>query len=361
MLSTELLRTLPKVALHDHLDGGLRPQTVIDHCAENGHELPNQDAAELGEWFFEAADSGSLERYLETFAHTIAAMQTREQLIRVAREFAIDQAADGVVYAEARYAPEQHQEQGLSLDEIVLAVAAGLEQGMAAAEKAGQPIVARQLITSMRHVDPRHDVAELAVKHRDAGVAGFDIAGAELGFRPSRFAAEFEYLRLNDINLTIHAGEADGLDSIREAVHLCGARRLGHGVRIIEDLTPVGDGSYRLGGLAGFIRDHRIPLEVCPTSNLQTGVAEQIADHPIGVLYRQGFKITVSCDNRLMSRTSLSREFALLSKAFGWGIDDVERITVDAMTAAFLPYDQRVALIEGIIKPAYAAARLELR
>ncbi|MFV0429446.1 MAG: adenosine deaminase [Arachnia sp.] len=358
MLTIDQVRQVPKVALHDHLDGGLRPQTVIDHCAQNGHELPTLDAAGLGRWFVEAADSGSLVRYLETFEHTVAAMQTRDQLFRVAREFVLDQAADGVVYAEARYAPEQHLAGGLSLDEVVIAVRDGLAQGMAEAEAGDRAIVVQQIVTSMRHLDPRPDVAALAVDHRADGVCGFDLAGPEAGFPPARFAAELEMLRLADVNLTIHAGEAAGLESIREAVHLCGARRLGHGVAIADDVE-LNNGHPRLGTLAGFVRDHRIPLEVCPSSNLQTGIAATMAEHPVGLLYRLGFLVTISCDNRLMSGTSMSREFWLASEAFGWDLADIERITLDSLNAAFLPHDQRVALAQGLIRPAFAASRRE--
>lgn len=357
MLTVDDLRGLPKVALHDHLDGGLRPGTVIEHCAANGHALPTTDADALRTWFFEAADSGSLVRYLETFDHTVAAMQTPGQIARVAHEFVVDQALDGVVYAEARYAPEQHQSRGLDLHEVVEAVRDGLASGMAEAEQAGHAIVVQQLVTSMRHAEPRVDIAELAVEYRDQGVAGFDIAGAEDGFPPSRFSEAFEYLRRNNVFYTIHAGEASGPDSMWEAIQLCGANRIGHGVRIVEDIDVDADGRARLGRLASYVRDAQIPLEVSPSSNLQTGIAASIGEHPIGLLWRLGFNVTVNCDNRLMSDTSMSREFAKLVAELGWGIDDVERATANAMSAAFLPYDQRVALAQGIIKPSYTAFR----
>lgn len=358
MLTVDELRALPKVALHDHLDGGLRPQTVIDHCAENGHELPTTDAEALGRWFFEAADSGSLVRYLEGFAHTCAAMQTREQLVRVAREFVLDQAADGVIYAEARWAPEQHLERGLSLREAVEAVRDGLAEGMAEAERDGRAIVATQLVTAMRHVEtPTTEIAELAVEYRDDSVVGFDIAGAEHGFRPSRFLESFNLLRRHNAHFTIHAGEADGPESMWEAIQLCGAQRIGHGVRIVEDIEDLHGARPRLGRLAAYVRDQQIPLEVCPTSNTQTGIAATIAEHPVGRLAELGFNVTVHCDNRLMSGTTLSREFALLSETFGWGLPEVEKATVAAMRAAFLHHDEREALVDGIIRPAHRAAR----
>lgn len=358
MLTVEELRVLPKVALHDHLDGGLRPQTVIEHCAENGHDLPTTDPEELRRWFFEAADSGSLVRYLEGFAHTCAAMQTGDQLVRVAREFVLDQAADGVVYAEARWAPEQHLEQGLSLTQAVEAVRDGLAWGMADAEAAGQAIVATQLVTAMRHVEqPTTEIAQLALQYRDDSVVGFDIAGAEYGFRPSRFRDSFKLLRRNNAHITIHAGEADGPESMWEAIQLCGAQRIGHGVRIVEDIEDLHGPRPRLGRLAAFVRDQQIPLEVCPTSNTQTGIAATVAEHPVGRLAELGFNVTIHCDNRLMSGTTLSQEFAKLSEAFGWGLAEVERATVAAMRAAFLHHDEREALVDGLIRPAYRAAR----
>ena len=357
MLTQEDLRGLPKVALHDHLDGGLRPETVIEHCADNGHKLPTTDPEELRRWFFEAADSGSLNRYLETFDHTIAAMQTVEQLERVAHEFVVDLAADGVVYAEARYAPEQHLGLGLTLARVVEAVRDGLESGMAEATEAGHAIVAQQLVSSMRHVTPTTSIAELAVTYRDQGVCGFDIAGAEIGFPPKLFLEAFQYLRRKNVFYTIHAGEAVGAESVWEAIQICGANRIGHGVRIAEDITTGADGKHKLGRTAAYVRDARIPLEVAPSSNLQTGIADAIENHPVGLLWRLGFNIGINCDNRLMSGTTMSREFSLLVDHLGWGVDDVELATLNAMNAAFLPYDERVALIQGIIKPSFVAFR----
>lgn len=351
----EQLRSLPKVALHDHLDGGLRPQTVIDHCREVGHRLPSSDAGELGRWFFEAADSGNLVSYLSTFEHTIAAMQTREHLMRVAHEFVLDQADDGVIYAEARWAPEQHTRAGLSEAQAVEAVRDGLASGMAEAAQAGKTILANQLLTSMRHAEPTVRIAGLVVDYRDQGVCGFDIAGAEDGFPPARFKEAFDYLRANNAYITIHAGEAFGPESIWQAVQQCGAHRIGHGVRLVEDITG-GPGEYRLGALASYIKNQRIALEVCPTSNLQTGVADTMQNHPIGLLRELNFRVTVSCDNRLMSGTTLTNEFARLAEAFGWTLADVEWCTSNAMKAAFIDYDDRRRLIDQVIRPAYRSA-----
>ncbi|AQP47721.1 adenosine deaminase [Tessaracoccus aquimaris] len=356
MLTADVIRTLPKVALHDHLDGGLRPSTVIEHCAEVGHALPSTDPDRLGAWFYEAADSGSLVRYLETFEHTVAAMQTAEHLRRVAREFVVDQAADGVVYAEARWAPEQHLRLSLTPEAAVEAVRDGLAEGMREAAGQGNKIVARQIVTSMRHAEPTLRIAELALAYRDDSVCGFDIAGAEDGFPPSRFEPAFDFLKRNNMFFTIHAGEAFGLPSIWEAVQVCGANRLGHGVRIVEDIE-IQDGSARLGRLAGYVRDARIALEVAPSSNLQTGIAAEMKDHPVELLKDLGFNVTINCDNRLMSATTMAREYERLVETFNWDLDDIELTTVNAMRAAFLPHDQRESIVREVIRPAYAAAR----
>jgi adenosine deaminase len=352
MISPEQLNAAPKVLLHDHLDGGLRPETVVELAAEIGHSLPRAGGPELGAWFVESADSGSLERYLETFDHTVAVMQTAEAIKRVASECVQDLAADGVVYAEVRYAPEQHLTKGLTLEQVVEAVREGFEHGMAVAER---PIVARQLLTAMRHKARSMEIAELAVRYRDAGVVGFDIAGAEAGYPPTRHLDAFEYLQRENAHFTIHAGEAFGLPSIWQAIQWCGADRLGHGVRIIDDITYDAAGEKaELGRLAAYVRDRRIPLEMCPSSNLQTGAAASIAEHPIGLLAKLRFRVTVNTDNRLMSGTSMSRELALLAEAFGYGLEDFRWFAINAMKSAFIPFDERLAIIDNVIKPWYA-------
>ena len=358
-LNPTTIRTAPKVLLHDHLDGGLRPQTIIDLAAGIGYQkLPSTDAGELGQWFIESADSGSLVRYLETFDHTVAVMQTREGLHRVASECAQDLAADGVVYAEIRWAPEQHVSEGLSLDEVVDATLEGFAHGTQAASEQGQSIRIGSLLTAMRHAARSREIAELAVAYRDRGVVGFDIAGAEAGFPPTRHLDAFEYLRRENFHFTIHAGEAFGLPSIWEAIQWCGADRLGHGVRIVDDIAIRPDGTAELGRLAAYVRDKRIPLEMCPSSNIQTGAAASIAEHPIGLLRRLHFRVTVNTDNRLMSGTSMTREMALLSEAFGYTWTDLQWLTVNAMKSAFIPFDDRLAIINGQIKPGYAALNL---
>jgi len=350
------IRKAPKALLHDHLDGGLRPVSIVELADAVGHRLPAANAADLEDWFRAAADSGSLERYLETFAHTVGVMQTPEALYRVARECALDLGGDGVVYAEVRFAPEQHLERGLQLPEVVEAVLAGFEAGSVEARAAGTPIRIGTLLTAMRHAARSTEIAELAVRFRDVGVVGFDIAGAEAGYPPTRHLDAFEYLQRENFHFTIHAGEAFGLPSIWQAIQWCGADRLGHGVRIIDDIEPAatrGDGA-RLGRLSAYVRDKRIPLELCPSSNVQTGAAASIAEHPIGLLRDLRFRATVNTDNRLMSGTSMSREMALLVEAFGYGWADLQWFTLNAMKSSFIPFDERLAMINDVIKPAYA-------
>ncbi|MBA3523439.1 MAG: adenosine deaminase [Geodermatophilaceae bacterium] len=354
-LTPETIRSVPKVLLHDHLDGGLRPQTVLELATETGHELPAADADSLGAWFRTSADSGSLERYLETFAHTVGVMQSADALHRVASECAQDLAADGVVYAEVRYAPELHVEGGLDLPEVVEAVLAGFGAGSRIAAEAGHSIRIGTLLTAMRHAARSREIAELAVRYRDDGVCGFDIAGAEAGFPPTRHLDAFEYLRRENAHFTIHAGEGFGLPSIWEALAWCGTDRLGHGVRIIDDITVGADGEARLGRLAQYVRDRRIPLEMCPSSNVQTGAAASIAEHPIGLLRQLSFRVTVNTDNRLMSGVSMTSEMARLAEAFGYGWSDLQWLTLNAMKSAFLPFDERLKIINTVIKPGYAS------
>ncbi|GAB2999708.1 adenosine deaminase [Amycolatopsis acidiphila] len=355
-LTLDSIRSVPKVLLHDHLDGGLRPETVIELAEAVGYDaLPSTDVEELGHWFRDAADSGSLESYLETFAHTCGVMQTEEALVRVAAECAEDLAADGVVYAEVRYAPELFAERGLSLDAVVQAVQTGFAEGERRAADQGKNIRMGTLLCAMRQHARAQEIAEVAVRYRDAGVVGFDIAGPEAGFPPTRNLDAFEYLRTNNAHFTIHAGEAFGLASIWEAIQHCGAERLGHGVRIVDDLKSAPDGSVELGRLAAYVRDRRIPLEICPSSNVQTGAATSIADHPIGLLTQLRFRVTVNTDNRLMSGCTVSSEFAALAEAFGYGWADLQWFTINAMKSAFIDFDQRLDLINNVIKPGYAA------
>jgi adenosine deaminase len=355
-LTPQQLHRAPKVLLHDHLDGGLRPSTIIELASEIGHELPSTDVEELSDWFHAGAARRYLPLYLETFEHTVAVMQTREAITRVARECAEDLAADGVVYAEVRFAPELHLRQGLTLDEVVEATLEGFDQGMRAA--AGT-ITIGTLCTAIRTAARSSEIAELALRHRPGGVVGFDIAGAEAGFPPSRHLDAFEAIRRGNGHITIHAGEAFGLPSIWEAIQFCGAERLGHGVRIVDDIVDRGDGTYELGALANFVRDRRIPLEMCPSSNVHTGAAASIAEHPIRQLLKLRFRVTVNTDNRLMSNTSMTNELAVLAEAFGLGWDDVEWLTINAMKSAFWPFEGRLKIINSQIKPGFARLRAE--
>jgi adenosine deaminase len=354
-LTFGMIGQAPKALLHDHLDGGLRPATVLELAEQTGYEhLPATDVDGLATWFRTAAHSGSLERYLEPFAHTVGVMQTPGALYRVAYECVEDLAADNVVYAEVRFAPELHIDQGLSVDDVVDAVLAGFADGEKAARAEGRIITARCLVTAMRHAARSLEIARLAIRFRDKGVVGFDIAGAEAGYPPTRHLDAFEYMRNHNGRFTIHAGEAFGLPSIHEAIAFCGADRLGHGVRIVDDIEQGPDGIYHLGRVAAIVRDKRIPLEMCPSSNVQTGAVRSIAEHPFDLLARLRFRVTVNTDNRLMSDTTMSMEMIRLVEAFGYGLSDLARFTINAMKSAFIPFDERLAIIDDVIKPRFA-------
>jgi adenosine deaminase len=347
------IRAVPKVLLHDHLDGGLRPSTVIELAQETGYDgLPTHDPDELTRVLTAGSHRGHLNLYLDAFRHTVGVMQTPDALHRVAKECAEDLALDGVVYAEVRFAPELHTGRGLTLDEVVQAVLEGFRDG-----SRNRPIRVYALLTAMRTAARSLEIAELAVRYRDNGVVGFDIAGAEAGWPPSRHLDAFQYIHRENFHITIHAGEGFGLPSIWEAVQWCGTERLGHGVRIVDDIDISADGSVRLGRLAAYIRDRRIPLEMCPTSNVQTGAAPSIALHPIRLLRQLSFRVTVNTDNRLMSQVTLSSEFHRLVAEFGYGWPDIEWLTVNAMKSAFAGFDERLHLINTVIKPGFATAR----
>jgi adenosine deaminase len=357
--TSDQIKRVPKALLHDHLDGGLRPETIIEIAQQIGYKkLPTDDPKKLADWFEESCNSHSLVRYLETFSHTIAVMQSKEAIIRVSRECAIDLARDGVVYAEVRGAPELFTEQGLSLDQVVEATLEGYKQGMAEAAREGNKIRVESLLCGMRQNNRSQEAAAAVVKYRDKGVVGFDIAGPEDGFPPTNQLETFEYLRKENAHFTIHAGEAYGLPSIWEAIQICGAERLGHGVRIIDDIDFSGD-KPKLGPLASYVRDRRIPLELCPTSNLQTGAAKTYSEHPIGILAKLRFRVTLNTDNRLMSRTSMSNEMSECVKSFGWKFADLQRVTVNALKSSFIPFEERLEIIEKVVKPAYAVISAE--
>ncbi len=350
------IKSLPKISLHDHLDGGLRPSTIVELSAEIGHKLPTTDAAELGNWFTESANSGSLVRYLETFDHTVAVMQTREGLERVAYEAVLDLAEHNVIYGELRWAPEQHLARGLTLDETVEAVQDGLERGMEEVEQKGGFIRTGQLVTAMRHADRGLEIAELAIRRRNNGVVGFDIAGAEKGFMPVRHKIAFDYLASELFPVTVHAGEADGVESIRDAIVSGRALRLGHGVRLVEDImfsrTDGDTDLVVLGEVAQWVHDREIALETSPSSNLQTGafamLGDTMSDHPFDILYELGFKVTVNTDNRLMSGTNLTKELEILVDTFGYSLADLEQFQLNAASAAFQGLPEREEIMDMI-------------
>lgn len=367
------LRELPKVSLHDHLDGSLRCATLIELAEQAGHELPEREADVLAERFRQNADSGSLERYLEAFDHTTAVMQSAENLRRIAKEYVEDLAADGVVYAEVRWAPEQHLQRGLALDETVEAVQAGLEDGMESVQAVDGVIVVGQLLSAMRQAERADEIVELALRHRDRGVIGFDIAGPEAGFPPSKFSEAFTRLADQMLPATVHAGEGDGVESVRDALVAGRAQRLGHGVRVAEDITVTTgsesrsktgeDGSedlveVELGPVAQWVRDRGIHLEVSPTSNLQTGAVAGfastgkagLADHPFDMLYQLGFNVGVNTDNRLVSGVTLSHELAQLAVTFDYGLDELADFQVNALESSFLGYEERQALTAVLLE-----------
>ncbi len=341
------LRGAPKVILHDHLDGGLRPATLIELAGAGGfRDLPTYDPDALATLIKEGARRRSLELYLEMFRYTAGVMQTTDALYRVAAECAEDLAADGVVYAEVRFAPELHATEGLNFDQILGAVTAGFRAG-----GDDHHIRIGTIATAMRNGTAGLEVAEAALRHRHRGVVGFDIAGPEAGHPPARHLAAFELLRRRRLPFTIHAGEADGLHSIREAVHTCGAHRIGHGLRIVDDIGR--DGAQ--GDLASYIRDRAIPLEMCPTSNMHIGAVPTITAHPVNLLLDLGFRVTVNTDNRLMSGTSPTRELEGCASAFGWSWGRLRQLTVNAMEAAFIPMDEKQEIVEKVINPWYAS------
>jgi adenosine deaminase len=353
--TSDEIKRIPKAVLHDHLDGGLRPETIIELAQKIGYTaLPTTNPEELAIWYKESCDSGSLVRYLETFDHTIAVMQTREGIIRVARECALDLARDGVVYAEVRGAPELFTQNGLTISDVIEATVEGYRLGVADAAAEGKSIRVEAILCAMRQNDRALEVAQKVVEYRDRGVAGFDIAGPEDGFPPTLQREAFEYLHRENAHFTIHAGEAFGVPSIWEAVQVCATERVGHGVRLIDDID-FSVNPPRLGRLSSFIKDRQIPLELCPTSNLQTGAAKDYASHPIGKFVDLDFMVTINTDNRLMSQTSMSAEMEHCVNAFGWDLEVLQKITINALNNAFIPFDERVEIIEKILKPGYLA------
>jgi len=351
-----LLQSLPKVLLHEHLDGVLRPQTIIELARETGYsEIPTEDPVALAAWFHRGANKGNLGEYLQGFAHTIAVMQTEEALERVAYEQAEDLSRDGVVYFETRFAPVFHTRRGLSHRRVVAAVLKGLERGR---QDFGIP--SGLIICAMRNMNVSLEMAELAVDSRQRGVVGFDLAGEEGGYPPKKHMEAFHFLQRENFSITIHAGEGYGKESIWQAIQYCGAHRIGHATRLIDDIAIADGKVVKLGDLAQYILDKRIPLEICLLSNVHTGAAPSLAEHPFKVFYPQRFRVTLNTDNRLMSNTTLTREFEVAAETFDLSLDDFEKLTINAMKSAFLPYDQRCRVIYSVLKPGYAKARENL-
>ncbi len=353
MLSEDFLRSLPKVLLHEHLDGGLRPQTVIDLAVENGYTgLPFSHPEELAAWFHRGAQRGSLPEYLEGFMHTCGVMQTRSAIERVAFEFIEDMYHDGVVYAECRFAPCFHLERGLTPEAVVQAAIDGFNRGQ---EKYG--VGWGLILCGMRHLTDSLEWAELAISFRHRGVVGFDLAGEEAGYPPKKHVAAFEAIQRANFYSTLHAGEAFGVASIWQALQLCGAHRLGHATRLTDDMTIVAGKIVKLGTLAQYILDRRIPLEMCLSSNVHTGAVRSMAEHPFRLYFERGFRVTLNTDDRLMSDTSMTKEFGIAVDEFGLGVKDLEKITVNAMKSAFAHFDDRISLIYGRIKPGFEKAK----
>ena len=355
-LATATLTILPKVLLHEHLDGVLRPKTIIDLAkAVDYSQLPTEDPDALAEWFFQGANQGNLAKYLEGFTHTIAVTQTDEALERVAYEQAEDLSSDGVVYFETRFAPVFHTQKGLTHQQIVSAVLKGLERG-----RRDFGVTSGLIICAMRNMDVSLEMAELAVDFRERGVVGFDLAGEEGGYPPKKHVAAFHYIQRQNFNITIHAGEGFGKESIWQAIQYCGAHRIGHGTRLIEDIAVANGKVVKLGDLAQYVLDKRIPLEICLLSNVHTGAARTLEEHPFKTFYQEKFRVTLNTDNRLMSNTTMTKEFEAAAKTFGLGLDDFEKLTINAMKSAFLTYDKRCNFIYSAIKPTYAELRASL-
>jgi adenosine deaminase len=351
------IRRLPKVLLHEHLDGGLRPQTMIELSRVAGYtDLPTHDPTDLASWFHRGAQKGSLPEYLEGFRHTCALMQSKDALERVAYEFIEDMKNDGVIYAEARFAPVLHIQEHLNQDEVVAAVIAGLRRGE---EDFG--VKWGLIICALRDRQDSLEAAELAIRCREQGVVGFDLAGAEAGFPPKKHIDAFHAIQRANFNITIHAGEAFGPESIWQAIQYCGAHRLGHGTRIVDEITVNPDGTLELGSLARFVLDHRTPLEMCLSSNLHTGACDNLSNHPFGILFRNHFRICINTDDRLMSDTTMTKETELATRLFNLSLADLERLTLNAMKSAFAPFETRYQLISDIIRPAYAGLRVPVQ
>lgn len=357
MTTEDIIRSIPKVLLHDHLDGGLRSQTVIDLASEYKYnKLPTSDAGELAEWFHRGANKGNLVEFLQGFEHTIAVMQTKEALERIAYEMMEDMKKDGVVYVETRFAPCFHTTKGLYYEDVVNAVLSGLDKG-----RSDFGVGYGLILCGMRNMKNTLEIGELAVNFRNQGVVGFDLAGEEGGYPPKRHVEVFQFIQRANFNITIHAGEAFGKESIWQAIQWCGAHRIGHATNLKEEFTFDRDGNIvGFGDLAQYILDKRIPLEICLLSNLHTGAIDKIENHPFGILFKEKFRVTINTDDRLMSNTNMTKEFMTAIEYFNLTLEDVEKITINSMKSAFIPYKERLKFIYDVIKPGYQKTKDEL-
>lgn len=354
-VTLDTVRRAPKALLHDHLDGGLRVATVLDLADDCGwtRQLPTTEPAALQAWFTAGAEAGDLHAYLATFEHTLAVMQRSEHLERVAFEAVVDLAADGVVYAELRFAPELHCQQGLTLEAVVEAVAAGVRRGEQASHGS---ITVMLILCAMRTGSRGSDVVDLIARLRDREptVVAFDLAGAETGFPPSLHADALTDARRHLLNVTIHASEPPDLELISDAI-AHGAHRIGHGVRLNRDVTVQGDGGLALGPLAQHVLDRRIHLEMAPTCNVQIGAVRSLAEHPLGMFLRAGFRVSVNTDNRLMSNVMPSTEMLRVAQTFELSWAEIARLVTMQIEDSFAPWQVRRRLIDTVVQPAYAA------
>ncbi|VAX21216.1 Adenosine deaminase [hydrothermal vent metagenome] len=357
MTTEQIIREVPKVLLHDHLDGGLRAETVIDLAEKMRYnKLPTKDPEELKKWFFSGANKGNLVEFLQGFEYTIAVMQTKENLERIAYEMMEDMHKDGVVYVETRFAPVLHLEQGLYYDDVMEAVLSGLDKG-----QKDFGVGYGLILCAMRNMTNSLEIAELAVNYRRKGVVGFDLAGEEGGYPPKKHLDAFQFISRENFNITIHAGEAFGIESIWQAIQICGAHRIGHATRLKEDIVFDKEGNIvQLGDLAQYILDKRIPLEICIMSNVHTGAVDKLENHPFKKLYDAKFRVFLNTDDRLMSNITLTDEYITASNKFGITLDDIEKLNINAMKSAFIPHNQKLDYIYNVIKPGYQKVREEL-
>ncbi len=354
MLTSALIKQLPKVELHDHLDGGVRVETIIALAKKYSITIPSDDPKTLKQWFAEGGKQKSLTLYLQAFGVTISVMQTKEALKQIAFEAVEDLAEQNICYAEIRFAPNLHTSGGLTMEETVQAVLDGLDQGT---RQTGVPI--GLILCAMRSQSPELsvEVANLAVAFADRGVVGFDLAGDEAGNPPKKHLSAFQFIRSKNFNITLHAGEAFGVESIWQAVQICGSHRIGHGVRLVEDMMIDGSKIIEMGSLANYILDRRIPMEMCLSSNVGTGAVASFSEHPFPILYRNRFRVFLCVDNRLMSDTTLTKEMEIAVEYYNLTIRDLEKITINAMKSAFLHHQERLEIIYDVIKTRYAEIR----